>query len=75
MDGVTVFADKRKLVQILSNLVDNGIKFNHQFGSVSIVVSKPSDSSSPDKVQIVVEDTGIGIASNDFEKLFIPFLF
>jgi PAS domain S-box-containing protein len=73
MDGVTVVADGRKLKQILYNLVDNGIKFNRPKGSVSITVQKVSDGVKPGAVQIVVKDTGIGIADEDQPKLFLPF--
>lgn len=73
MEGITLLADGRKLKQILYNLVDNGIKFNRPKGSVSIKVQKNSASVKPAAVQIVVEDTGIGIADEDLPKLFLPF--
>jgi len=68
-----IVADGRKIKQILYNLVDNGIKFNHPQGSVSISVQKDSDLSIPAVLKIVVEDTGIGIAGEDQAKLFLPF--
>jgi signal transduction histidine kinase len=73
MDDVPVIADRRKLKQILYNLVDNGIKFNRPGGSVSIGVRKASDNPNSAAMQIVVEDTGMGIAAADQEKLFQPF--
>ena len=73
MDGVAVVADRRKMKQILYNLVDNAIKFNHPYGSVSIRVQKASAVDQPSAVQISVEDTGVGIAGGDYAKLFLPF--
>lgn len=73
MEGEPIVADVRKLKQILFNLVDNGIKFNRPKGSVTIMVQKVSDGIKPAAVQIVVEDTGIGIADQDQPKLFLPF--
>ena len=70
---VPIVADGRKIKQILYNLVDNGIKFNHSQGSVSISVQKDSDIAIPAGLKIIVEDTGIGIADEDQEKLFLPF--
>ena len=73
MSGVPVVADVRKITQILYNLVDNGIKFNHASGTVSIRIQKVSDAVESEAVQIVVEDTGIGITKADQAKLFVPF--
>lgn len=73
MNGVAVVADGRKIKQILYNLVDNGIKFNRPQGFVSIAVQKTSGTKTAQAIQIVVEDSGIGIAEEDREKLFVPF--
>jgi PAS domain S-box-containing protein len=73
MDDVSIIADGRKIKQILYNLIDNGIKFNHPQGSVSITVQKAMDLCYPPAVEIVVEDTGIGITDEDQTKLFQPF--
>lgn len=69
----SVVADRRKIRQVLYNLVDNGIKFNHPGGSVSITVSCEKAQDNVTNLQIVVEDTGIGIAEVDMVKLFVPF--
>jgi len=73
MNGVPFAGDVRKIKQILYNLVDNGIKFNHKGGSVSIKVRKISETLEAAAVEIMVEDTGIGIAEDDQAKLFLPF--
>lgn len=73
MTGVPLEGDVRKIKQILYNLVDNGIKFNHTGGTVSISVRKISETLESAAVEIVVEDTGVGIAEEDQAKLFLPF--
>jgi len=73
MDDVLVDADERKIKQILYNLIGNGIKFNRPHGTVAITMRKTSGILHSTVVEIVVEDTGIGIAEEDREKLFLPF--
>jgi K+-sensing histidine kinase KdpD len=63
-----VWADPGKLNQILLNLITNGIKYTHENGSVS-VEARTAD----DLVEIWVNDTGIGIAREDQDKVFQRF--
>jgi len=65
--GVTVFADERRLEQMLTNLVDNAIKFNREGGSVTIRYQNG------DRDRILVEDTGDGIPPQHLERLFERF--
>ncbi len=61
------FADPHRLVQMLTNLIDNSIKFNREGGAVSIkYVSGIRD-------QISVEDTGEGIPAHHLDRLFERF--
>lgn len=62
-----IFADPNRLEQILLNLVSNAIKYSDE-GNVSVITFRKDDF-----LQIIVQDTGIGIAPADMEKLFIPF--
>jgi two-component system phosphate regulon sensor histidine kinase PhoR len=62
-----IFADPHRLVQMLTNLIENAIKFNRDEGAVSI--SFRSDSR--DRIQ--VEDTGEGIPSHHLDRLFERF--
>lgn len=66
--------DDFRLEQVLNNLVSNAIKFT-QSGSVTIaVVGEPEASSESSVVlRFSVEDTGIGIAPEDSDRLFQPF--
>jgi len=62
-----VFADPHRLVQMLTNLIENAIKFNRDGGTVSITLSRF------DNDRISVEDTGEGIPSHHLERLFERF--
>lgn len=64
---LTVFNDKKRVNQILVNLIGNAIKFTEE-GKISIIVQKSNGN-----VEISVKDTGPGIKKEDFEKLFKPF--
>src|SRR5258706_10445683 len=62
-----VFADPHRLVQMLTNLIDNAIKFNREGGIVSI----KCQSGVRDKIS--VEDTGEGIPAHHLDRLFERF--
>ena len=66
-----VFADARRLEQMLTNLVENAIKFNRDKGTVTIRFQAGSGPESRDR--IVVEDTGEGIPAQHLERLFERF--
>ncbi|NDJ35522.1 MAG: response regulator, partial [Chloroflexi bacterium] len=71
-----VFADPKRLRQILLNILSNAAKFTHD-GSVVVRVSRHKEQPERDlyipHVQIAVEDTGIGIDERDIPLLFEPF--
>lgn len=71
---VLLLADEMRIQQILFNLIDNGIKYNKPGGALSVTVSKVNQADKPPAVRIVVEDTGIGIKSDDISKLFKTFV-
>lgn len=65
--------DKGKLLQVLTNLCGNAIKFTEQ-GQVSIQVSQvPSKPGEQGYLRFVVSDTGIGIAAQHQQLIFEPF--
>jgi two-component system phosphate regulon sensor histidine kinase PhoR len=66
--GVFIIANKDKIDQVLTNLIDNAIKFNHEKGSIKIY-SQDLD----DKIKIFVEDSGIGIPEKDIPRIFERF--
>ena len=61
-------ADRRRLEQVLVNLVDNAIKFNRPAGTVRIGGDVRGG-----HPRIIVEDTGVGIASDQLEQVFHRF--
>jgi len=64
-----VFADQRRLRQVLLNLLSNAVKYNHPAGRVSVEVgAQPGD-----RLRISIRDTGRGIADYDIGQLFTPF--
>lgn len=64
-DAANIFADINMLNTILRNLISNGIKFTKPGGTVKLS-AKQFDNS----VKIFVEDTGVGINSENLKKLF-----
>lgn len=62
-----IYSDRRRVEQILLNLVNNAIKFTDK-GEVNIVCKDKGQS-----VEISVIDTGIGIKEEDLKYLFKPF--
>ncbi|GAB3339083.1 hypothetical protein GCM10027429_25000 [Marivirga atlantica] len=59
--------DETRVLQILSNLTSNALKFTDKQGSVTLHASRENESGT---YRIAVEDTGIGISINDQQKLF-----
>jgi adenylate cyclase len=66
-----IYADQMRVRQALMNLLSNASKFTSN-GTVTISVSR-SDGSEPERIDIVVADTGIGIGAEQIGKLFEDF--
>jgi PAS domain S-box-containing protein len=66
---LAIQADPEKLRQVLLNLLSNAIKFTDEGGAISIDCSADRRT-----VWIHVKDTGIGIAEEQREKIFEPFV-
>ncbi len=64
-----IVADETRLLQILSNLTSNSIKFT-EHGSVSINVTLESKKDNVNKMRVEITDTGIGISDDNLQKLF-----
>ena len=60
-------ADEKRLRQILINLLGNAIKFTEK-GGVTLKIGYHNQ-----RIRFQIEDTGIGIASEELDKIFIPF--
>ena len=67
--SLRVWADHDRLSQILTNLIDNAIKYTPDGATISVDLSVPDQ----EMAQIVVRDTGQGIPADALPKLFDPF--
>jgi PAS domain S-box-containing protein len=65
-DVRTVAADRKRCVQVLVNLLSNGLKFTPRQGKIRIEIGNSPDST----VLFVVRDTGPGIAADALPHLF-----
>ncbi|PSB50865.1 hypothetical protein C7B67_12950 [filamentous cyanobacterium Phorm 6] len=78
--------DERRMRQVLINLLNNAVKFTPNGGRITLEVSRQQRRADPDSadspphflvkesLRIAVIDTGIGIAPEDINKLFQPFI-
>ncbi len=67
-DAPHCMADKNIMFQSLANLLDNAIKFSPVDAEVSIALY-----SDMDKAHIVISDKGVGVTTEDFERVFERF--
>lgn len=67
-EGYGARIDTGKIAQIVSNVIDNAIKYTPE-GSVSVTLSKPNEHTA----RIVVKDTGVGMDAAAKKKIFQKF--
>jgi heavy metal sensor kinase len=81
---IRIFGDALRMRELFINLIENGIKYTEEGGSIHITLQKEhppavrsqSDSGEAERekfVRIIVSDTGIGIAKEDQERIFNRF--
>jgi signal transduction histidine kinase/GGDEF domain-containing protein len=70
-EGPAIYGDREKVEQILTNLVGNALKFTPEGGEIVISV-KPYDGDG-NMMAIAVKDSGIGIPSDQLDKIFEKF--
>ncbi|MBU7584922.1 MAG: PAS domain S-box protein [Nostoc sp. TH1S01] len=72
--------DERRICQALINLLNNAVKFTPKGGRITLeathqsLASPAQITSATDFIRIAVIDTGIGIAEENLQKLFQPFV-
>lgn len=64
-----IYADEKRLNQIMGNLIDNALKFTPREGRINVTVKFPD----PEHIQLMVRDSGPGIAAEDAPYIFSPF--
>lgn len=68
-EGIEEFVfDQDRLERVINNLLSNSLKFTNEGGSINISAKKE-----PDKIVIVVKDTGVGIPKEKQGQLFAKF--
>ena len=60
-----IYADQQKLIVVMHNLINNAVKFTSEDGKIDVNVYKKND-----LIHFEVSDNGIGIDSNDLQKLY-----
>jgi len=64
----TIYADEGRFQQVLYNLLSNAVKFTPEGGRVELSVRRAEEA-----VEVIVSDTGIGIAPEDQQRIFEAF--
>jgi signal transduction histidine kinase/ActR/RegA family two-component response regulator len=65
----TLRGDSTRLAQVFSNLLTNAAKFTPPGGRIDVVVDHAVD-----RVRVTVRDNGVGIASDQMQRIFEPFV-
>ncbi|MFN9763062.1 MAG: PAS domain S-box protein [Pseudanabaena sp.] len=88
IDNININIDERRIKQVLINLLTNAVKFTPNEGRITLLLAVGSghawqgeatipqrlrDMNSP-MIVFQIVDTGIGIAPNDLQRLFQPFV-
>jgi signal transduction histidine kinase len=76
-EQIIIEADRIRLSQVISNLLDNAIKFTKEGGTISVVVEKKKDSNNNNNKEVIIVsiiDTGSGIDSDILPRLFEKFV-
>jgi two-component system sensor histidine kinase BarA len=64
-----LFQDAAKLQQVLNNLLSNAVKFTPEGGRIQVTARRAGDG----RLELVVSDTGVGIAEEDRTAIFEKF--
>ncbi|WP_125710254.1 two-component system histidine kinase PnpS [Lacticaseibacillus porcinae] len=67
-DDLTIQSDDVKLSQVIRNLLNNAVFYNRDHGSVDVTAT-----TQPNQLTLTFQDTGIGIADTDQQRIFERF--
>jgi signal transduction histidine kinase len=68
VESEPVLCDPDRTLQVLTNLIDNAIKFTPEDGSIHL-----RGTIEDGEFKFIVEDPGVGISTDDAERIFSPF--
>ena len=72
---IFVNADKARLTQVISNILDNSLKFTDEgFIIITTRITTKEKDDKDNKVIVIIKDTGIGIDNEIFPRLFTKFV-
>jgi signal transduction histidine kinase len=71
---IFVESDKERIIQVISNLLDNAIKFTKDGGEISISCEVDKKDDFTKQVVVGIRDSGSGINSEIFPRLFTKFV-
>lgn len=72
-ENVLIYANRSEIRQVIWNLLLNALQSMPTKGVLNIETRRKNFNNSPDCLEIVVADSGCGIAQKDMEKIFEPF--
>jgi PAS domain S-box-containing protein len=68
-----IIADDQRLAQVVTNLLSNAVKFTGDGGTITLKASLLEDDERTALIRIAISDTGIGITSEQLERVFGEF--
>jgi len=69
INGKKLVGDRKKLMQVFSNLVTNAVKYTKE-GCVDVKVSAVEEDDGKYELSFVIKDTGIGIAEDELSRIY-----
>ena len=66
-DLPSVFADQRRMMQVLLNLIENALKFSEDEGEIFITMLHRTNQ----WVEVIVRDSGLGIPQEEQQRIFV----